>query len=62
MNVMVYTANSIAYWLANNPEMPNVVAAASLFGYVYASEDGGDTWSSLQKESGEIRAQPVTPN
>ena len=36
--------------------MPNVVAAASLFGYVYVSEDGGDTWSKLKKEFGEIRA------
>ena len=54
--------NSVVYWLANNPEMPNVVAAASLFGYVYVSEDGGDTWSKLQKEFGEIRSLAVTPN
>ena len=53
--------NSVVYWLANNPEMPNVVAAASLFGYVYVSEDGGNTWSKLQKEFGEIRALAVTP-
>ena len=33
--------------------MPNVVAA-SFFGYVYVIEDGGDTWSKLQKEFGEI--------
>ena len=36
--------------------MPNVIAPASLFGYVYVSEDGGDTWSKLKKEFGEIRA------
>ena len=30
--------NSVVYWLANNPEMPNVIAAASLFGYLYVSE------------------------
>jgi hypothetical protein len=42
--------------------MPNVIAPASLFGYVYVSEDGGDTWSKLQKEFGEIRALAVTPN
>ena len=54
--------NSVVYWLANNPEMPNVVAAASLFGYVYVSEDGGDTWTKLKKEFGEIRALAVTPN
>ena len=39
-----------------------VVAAASLFGYVYVSEDGGDTWTKLKKEFGEIRALAVTPN
>lgn len=54
--------NSVVYWLANNPEMPNVVAAASLFGYVYVSEDGGNSWSKLQKEFGEIRALAITPN
>ena len=54
--------NSVVYWLANNPEIPNVVAAASLFGYVYVSEDGGDNWTKLQKEFGEIRAIAVTPN
>lgn len=54
--------NSVVYWLATNPEMPNVVAAASLFGYVYVSEDGGSSWSKLRKEFGEIRALAVTPN
>ena len=39
-----------------------MVAAASLFGYVYVSEDGGDTWTKLKKEFGEIRALAVTPN
>ena len=62
MPMMVYAANSVVYWLANNPEMPNVVAAASRFGYVYVSEDGGNSWSKLQKEFGEIRALAVTPN
>ena len=53
--------NSVVYWLANNPEMPNVVAAASLFGYLYVSEDGGDTWSKLKKEFGEIRSLGRNP-
>ena len=42
--------------------MSNVIAAASLFGYLYVSEDGGNTWSKLQKEFGEIRSLAVTPN
>ena len=38
------------------------MTAASLFGYVYVSEDGGDTWTKLKKEFGEIRALAVTPS
>ena len=54
--------NSVVYWLANNPEIPNVVAAATLFGYVYVSTDGGDEWTKLDKEFGEIRSIAVAPN
>ena len=39
-----------------------VIAAGSLYGYVYLSEDGGDTWQKLRKEFGEIRSVMVTPN
>ena len=62
MEVKGYRTFPVIYWLANNSEMPNVVAAASLFGYVYVSEDGGDSWSKLKKEFGEVRALAVTPN
>jgi photosystem II stability/assembly factor-like uncharacterized protein len=54
--------NSVVYWLGNNPEIPNVVVAATLFGYVYVSTDGGDNWTKLKKEFGEIRSIAVTPN
>ena len=54
--------NSVVYWLGNNPEIPNVVVAATLFGYVYTSIDGGETWTKLRKEFGEIRSIAVTPN
>jgi hypothetical protein len=54
--------NSVVYWLGNNPEIPNVVVAATLFGYVYVSTDGGDKWTKLKKEFGEIRSIAVTPN
>ena len=47
--------NSVVYWLANNPEMPNVVAAASLFGYVYVSEDGG---KHLEQAPERVRRNP----
>ena len=55
-------SNSVVYWLATHPERPNVVAAASLYGYVYVSTDGGESWQKLKKEFGEIRALAVTPN
>ena len=40
---MVHAAFPAVYCLANNPETPNVVAAASPLRYAYVSEDSGDT-------------------
>ena len=54
--------NSVVYWFATHPERPNVVAAASLYGYVYVSTDGGESWQKRKKEFGEIRTLAVTPN
>ena len=56
------TPNSVVYWFGIHPAVPNVIAAGSLYGYVYLSEDGGDTWQKLRKEFGEIRSVMVTPN
>ena len=54
--------NSVIYWLATHPDRPEVVLAASLHGYVYASTDGGDSWNKLRREFGEIRALALMPN
>jgi len=54
--------NSVIYWLGTHKAVPDVIAAASLYGYIYVTEDGGDTWSKRKKEFGEIRAVAVTPN
>ena len=43
-------------------ERPNVIVAASFYGYVYLSEDGGDSWQKLQKEFGEVRSVALLPN
>ncbi|MXX31323.1 MAG: exo-alpha-sialidase [Chloroflexi bacterium] len=51
-----YPPNSMFYWLASHPEAPDTIAAATLHGYVYLSEDGGDSWRKLEREFGEIRA------
>ena len=53
---------SVIYWMGSHADRPNVVAAASLYGYVYVSEDAGETWRKLEKEFGEVRAVAVTPN
>ena len=54
--------NSVMYWMGTHKDRANVIAAASLFGYVYLSEDGGDSWQKLKKEFGEIRSVAVLPN
>lgn len=54
--------NSRIYWFATHPSIPRVIVAASIYGYVYASEDGGDSWQKLRKEFGEIRTLSLTPN
>jgi len=41
---------------------PDVVAAASLYGYLYLSGDRGRTWSKGRREFGEVRALAVLPN
>jgi len=54
--------NSVIYWMGTHKERPNVIVAASLLGYVYVSEDGGDSWQKLQKEFGEVRSVALLPN
>ena len=54
--------NSVMYWMATHPERADVVVAASLYGYVYVSNDSGDSWRKLEKEFGEVRSVAVTPN
>ena len=54
--------NSVVYWFGTHAAVPDVFAAGSLYGYVYLSTDGGDTWRKLKKEFGEIRSVAVMPN
>jgi len=53
--------NSQIYGIATHKERPNVIVATSLLGYVYVSEDGGDSWHKLQKEFGEVRSVALLP-
>jgi photosystem II stability/assembly factor-like uncharacterized protein len=54
--------NSVMYWMGTHAERPDTIVAASLYGYLYASDDGGDSWRKLSKEFGEVRTVAVTPN
>jgi photosystem II stability/assembly factor-like uncharacterized protein len=54
--------NSVIYWFATHAAVPQVIATASLYGYVYVSTDGGESWRKLKKEFGEVRALAVMPN
>jgi photosystem II stability/assembly factor-like uncharacterized protein len=54
--------NSVVYWFATHEALPNVIVAASLYGYVYVSEDGGESWTKRKREFGEIRSLALTPN
>jgi photosystem II stability/assembly factor-like uncharacterized protein len=54
--------NSTIYWFAVNRAIPNVIVANSMFGYLYVSSDGGDSWTKLQRELSEVRALACMPN
>ncbi len=54
--------NSVLYCFGSHPELPDTIAAACLYGYVYLSSDGGESWRKLRKEFGEIRTLALSPN
>ena len=54
--------NSSVFCFATNPANPDRIVAATVYGYVYASEDAGDSWRKLKQECGEIRAIAWMPN
>jgi photosystem II stability/assembly factor-like uncharacterized protein len=53
--------NSVVYWMATHPERPDAVAAASLYGQLYLSEDAGRSWTRAGRTFGEVRALALTP-
>ncbi len=53
--------NSVVYWLASHPDAPDTIAAATLYGYIYLSSDGGQSWRKLDREFGEVRALAISP-
>lgn len=53
--------NSVVYWMATHPDRPEVIAAASLYGQLFFSGDGGVTWERCRRTFGEIRALALAP-
>ena len=53
--------NSGIFHIAMHPSDPERVWASSLFGELYLSEDGGDTWEKPKRELSEIRALAWAP-
>ena len=54
--------NSVVYWFGTHKAIPETMVAASLYGYVYVTDDGGVSFRKLPKEFGEIRSVALTPN
>jgi hypothetical protein len=50
------------YWFATNRADPNLILANSIYGYIYLSRDGGDSWTKLRRELNEIRGLAWLPN
>jgi photosystem II stability/assembly factor-like uncharacterized protein len=53
--------NSVVYAIAGHRDIPEVMAACSIFGQVLTSTDGGASWSRTPREFGETRAIAVSP-
>ena len=54
--------NSRMWLFAIHPTDPNLILSSSLFGEIYASSNGGDSWNKLKREFSEIRSLAWTPN
>ena len=53
--------NSTIWGIATHPAAPGRVAAFSLFGELYISEDAGESWTKVPRAFGEIRAAAWLP-
>ena len=54
--------NSAVWALGMHRANPNLVFAASRYGYLYRSEDGGDSWTKLWREFSEVSSVTWVPN
>jgi photosystem II stability/assembly factor-like uncharacterized protein len=53
--------NSVVYAIAGHRDIPEVMAACSIFGQVLTSTDGGASWTRCARDFGETRAIAISP-
>ena len=53
---------STMWSVATHPAEPNLLFASSCLGQIYRSDDGGETWTGLERRLGEIRHVIWLPN
>ena len=54
--------NSPVWNFATNAADPELILANSVYGELYRTQDGGDSWDKIKKEFTEVRALAWTPN
>jgi photosystem II stability/assembly factor-like uncharacterized protein len=54
--------NSTVWTFGTNAADPNIIFAASRYGYLYRSDSGGESWTKLRRELSEIAAVCWLPN
>ena len=55
-------ANATVWGIATHPASADRIAAFTLFGEVYVSEDAGSSWRKIARDFGEIRTAVWLPN
>ena len=62
-NLSLPVQPNTAMWVVNaQPFAPQVIFAGSRYGYLYRSDDGGDSWNKLWREFSEISSVLWIPN
>ncbi len=47
--------NSTPWWIASHPADPRLIFLCTIFGQIWRSRDGGESWENMTREPGEIR-------
>lgn len=54
--------NTTIWWIATSAELPSLIFACTIFGQVFRSTDGGETWVKAKRELGELRMIAFQPS